>query len=175
MLPLSSVMMSKPERTFGIDPGLATLGWAVIEHHFDQVTLIDCGAITTSVDEPMPQRLQTIHDRLLALLRQYRPNHVSMEKLLFTKNVSSAMAVGQARGVATLAVAEADLPLREFTPTAIKQSVTGDGRADKRQIQQMLKLLLKVSTLPSNNDATDAVAIALCGAQTHDFSTRSAG
>ncbi len=167
---MSSVTMSKPQRTFGIDPGLATLGWAVIESAHGQVQLIECGAITTPAGNPIEHRLQQLHDDLLALIKQFQPDQVSMEKLLFTKNVSSAMAVGQARGVATLAVSEAGMPLVEFTPTAIKLSVTGDGRADKRQIQQMLKLLLKVKTLPRNDDTTDAVAIALCGAQTHNFS-----
>lgn len=162
--------MSNRRRTFGIDPGLATLGWAVVEHVGGQPRLIDCGAITTAATSPTTDRLSTLHDQLVALLRQHHPDEVSMEKLLFTKNVTSGIAVGQARGVATLAVAETGLPLREFTPTAIKQSVTGDGRADKRQVQQMLRLLLKLDSLPKNDDATDAVAIALCAAQTMDYS-----
>lgn len=163
-------MTPKPRRTFGIDPGLATMGWAVIEYTRGQTTLIDCGAITTAAGTPSTDRLAHLHDQLLLLLNQHRPDDVSMEKLLFTKNVTSGIAVGQARGVAALAVAEAGLPLREFTPTAIKQSVTGDGRADKQQVQQMLRLLLKVTSLPKNDDTTDAVAIALCGAQTIDYS-----
>ena len=162
-------MTSKSRRTFGIDPGLATLGWAVIDHDHGQIALIDCGCIVTTPDQQTTDRLQHIHDQLLKLLHQHQPDDVSMEKLLFTKNVSSGIAVGQARGVATLAVAEIGVPLREFSPTAIKQTVTGDGRADKKQIHQMVKLLLKLDSLPSNDDTTDAVAIALCGAQTHVF------
>ncbi len=161
--------MSNTRRIFGIDPGLASLGWAVVDHDHGKVHLVACGCLTTAAGEPATDRLQYLHDQLLALLRQHQPHEVSMEKLLFTKNVSSGIAVGQARGVATLAVAEAGLTLREFSPTAIKQSVTGDGRADKRQIYQMLKMLLKPQAIPTDDNAADAVAIALCGAQTMNY------
>ena len=169
---MSSVTMPRARRTFGIDPGLASLGWAVIERDGGDWRLVDCGCLTTAADRATTDRLQALHDQLLVLLRQHRPQDVSMEKLLFTTNVSSGIAVGQARGVAALAVGEAGLPLREFTPTAVKLSITGDGRADKRQIHQMLKLLLKTPHLSTNDNTADAVAIALCGAQTIDFSTQ---
>ncbi len=171
MSQIFSRMKPSLRRTFGIDPGLASLGWAVVEHEAGQVRLIACGCLTTASTDAPTQRLRFLHDQLANLFKEHQPHLVSMEKLLFTKNVTSGIAVGQARGVAALAVAEAGLPLREFTPTAVKQTVTGDGRADKRQIQQMIKILLRLPTTLSNDNTADAVAIALCGAQTIDFSS----
>lgn len=155
--------MKFKRRIIGFDPGLARFGWAVVEPGRTVDALVAAGCITTSGRQPDDRRLLSLHHELSALLQRYRPAAVAMEKLFFTKNVSSGLAVGQARGVALLTAAAHRLPIVEFTPTAVKHTVTGDGRADKQQIQRMVKLLLRPSIAPANDDTTDAMAIALCG------------
>ncbi len=151
-------------RVCGIDPGLARLGWAVVETSGQRTTLVAGGCLETRPDQATELRLLEIYERLARLLRQYRPAAVGIEKLYFTKNISTGIAVGQARGIVLLAAATAGTPIVEFTPTAVKQAVTGDGRADKRQIQRMVSLLLRLKRLPKHDDTTDAIAVALCAA-----------
>lgn len=155
--------MKTNRRVLGVDPGLGRLGWAILEQCSGEPKLIGCGCLETSARAEDPQRLQTLYRRLHDIITEYRPELVVVEKLYFTKNVTTGIAVGQARGVVLLSAAEATLPVLELTPTAVKQNVTGDGRADKRQLAKMVQLLLKLDRLPKHDDTTDAMAIALCG------------
>lgn len=156
--------VTKPSRpTLGIDPGLARLGWAIVTQREGKPTLVGCGCIETAPHQPTPLRLRLLWRRLSDIIREYRPERMAIEKLYFTKNISTGIAVGEARGVALLAAAELDLPLIELTPTAIKLAVTGDGRADKRQVGKMIQLLLRLRRLPQHDDTTDAIAVALSG------------
>ena len=156
--------MNNRRRVLGVDPGLARLGWAVLEVDGHDVTLVGCGGLETSAKEALPNRLLLLHKRLGDILREYRPLLVAAEKLFFTKNVTTGIAVAQARGAVLLAAAEHQLPFIEFTPTEVKSIVTGDGRADKRQVQRMIQILLKLKQLPKHDDTADAIAIALCAA-----------
>ena len=149
-------------RTLGIDPGLATLGWGVVETHGDAATLLGCGVICTAARTPLPARLLEIHTALRGVLEQYQPDTAAIEELFFGKNSTTAIAVGQARGVALLALAQAGLVVAEYKPTVVKQAVAGDGGADKRQMQQMVRITLRLAVAPTPDDAADAVAVALC-------------
>lgn len=145
----------------GIDPGLATLGYGVIEVNNDKRRLIQYGTITTPAGQPMPQRLKAIYGGMNQLLDIYQPDDVAFEELFFSKNITTGMAVSAARGVALLAVAQRTDNLYEYTPMQVKQAVTGYGKADKHQVQMMVKMLLNISEIPKPDDAADAVAIAL--------------
>jgi crossover junction endodeoxyribonuclease RuvC len=149
-------------RTLGIDPGLATLGWGVVETHGDAAALLGCGVICTAAHTPLPARLLQIHTALGAVLERYQPDAAAIEELFFGKNSTTAMAVGQARGVALLVLAQAGLAVAEYKPTVIKQAVAGDGGADKRQMQSMVRMTLRLAVAPTPDDAADAVAVALC-------------
>lgn len=127
--------------------------------------LREYGAIRTASATPMPERLREIHQGLASLIRDLKPTVCAVEELYFSANVSSAITVGQARGVVLLAAAEARLPVYEYAPNAVKQAVTGDGRADKRQVQDMLRMVLGLDEVPRPDDAADAVAAALCHLQ----------
>ena len=146
----------------GIDPGTAITGYGLVRDDDEELALITCGAITTSADQPLPQRLAAIYERLSALIAEHRPQAVVVEQLFFSRNVRTALAVGQARGVALLAAAHAKVPVYEYTPLQVKQAVAGYGRADKAQVQEMVRLLLKLDVVPQPDDAADAVAVAVC-------------
>jgi crossover junction endodeoxyribonuclease RuvC len=146
----------------GIDPGTAITGWGAVRKQGDDLVLVDYGTVNTSKDTPLPQRLQTIHRELGEIVSQHRPDAVAVETLFFSKNVKTALSVGQARGVALLAVAEAGIPFHEYTPLEVKQSVVGYGRATKDQIQQLVKMLLRLDSVPQPDDAADAIAVAIC-------------
>ena len=120
------------------------------------------GAITTPSDLPLPDRLKLLYRDLASLIEQSCPDQAAVEQLFFNKNVRTALAVGHARGVALLALAQANVPIYEYTPLQVKQAVTGHGRADKRQVQQMVTLLLNLDKVPKPDDVADALAIALC-------------
>ena len=150
-------------RVLGIDPGLARLGWAIIENRSGTAALVGCGCVETTAGQLLEHRLQTLHERVTDIIREYRPDRMAVEKLFFTKNVTTGIAVAHARGVLILAAAEHGLPVDEYTPTSVKSSVTGDGRADKRQMGRMIQLLLNLTRLPKHDDTVDAIAIALCG------------
>jgi crossover junction endodeoxyribonuclease RuvC len=145
----------------GIDPGTATTGFGVIDVDGHNMKYVDAGVILTTPDTPMPERLQTIYQELSGLIAEHRPDCMSIELLYFQTNVSTAISVGQARGVVMLAAADAKLPLGEYTPLQVKQAVTGYGKADKKQIQEMVKMLLKLNVIPKPDDAADALAIAI--------------
>lgn len=146
----------------GIDPGTATTGWGLVSRDGDALSLVDYGTIGTSPDVALPQRLQTIYRELGEIVARHHPDAAAVEKIFFNKNARTAMAVGQARGVALLAVADAGLPLHEYTPLEVKQSVCGYGRASKEQIQKLVKMLLGLEFIPQPDDAADAIAVAIC-------------
>ena len=151
-------------RIFGIDPGSIRTGYGCVETDGTRHRLIACGALSATTGEALPDRLRLIHDGILALLRSSSPDCVAIENLFHARNVKSALTLGHARGVVVLAAVEAGLPLVEYTPAEIKQSVVGYGRAEKPQVQQMVKLLLGLDTAPTPHDAADALAVAICHA-----------
>jgi crossover junction endodeoxyribonuclease RuvC len=146
----------------GIDPGTAITGYGLVHEENDQAVALAYGAITTPSELPLPDRLKLLQRDLAAVVAQYQPDQAAVEQLFFNKNVRTALAVGHARGVILLTLAQADLPIYEYTPLEVKQAVTGNGRADKRQVQQMVTLLLGLSKVPKPDDVADALAIALC-------------
>lgn len=152
----------------GIDPGLATMGWGAIDFDGVQARILDYGALTTPADMPMPQRLLALFEGVEELCARFSPDDIAMEELFFCKNVTTAIAVGEARGAAIVAMRKHTNNLFEYTPMQIKQAVTGYGKADKRQVQQMVKLLLHLPEAPRPDDAADGLAIAI----THAHSMR---
>ena len=145
----------------GIDPGLATLGYGVIEVNGEKRRVIQFGTLTTPAGQPMPQRLRAIFQGVNQLMDIYRPDDVAFEELFFSKNITTGMAVSAARGVALVAVVQRTDNLYEYTPMQIKQAVTGYGGADKHQVQQMVKMLLHMKDIARPDDASDALAVAL--------------
>lgn len=153
-------------RVLGIDPGTATTGFGLVEGEpGGEPSLVDYGAIRTAPPTPMPERLVEIHRALGCLIVELRPDAVAVEELFFAANATTAIAVGQARGVVLLAAAQAGLPVYEYKPLVVKQALTGYGRADKRQMQDMLRIILELPDIPRPDDAADAIAIALCHLQ----------
>lgn len=149
----------------GIDPGTATTGFGVIRVDRGRSTMLDCGIISTPKDLPHADRLRILYDDLSELIDCHRPVRVGIEKLFFTSNVTTAMAVSEARGVILLAIQQAGLELLEFTPTQVKQATTGYGQAKKPQMQSMVQKILQLDVVPKPDDAADALAIALAAAQ----------
>lgn len=162
-------------KIFGIDPGSDCTGYGCIEHDGARHRLVTCGAIATPPRATFPEKLRTIHDGLAALLAECHPECVAIENLFYARNVRSALKLGHARGVAVLAATEAGLPVVEYTPTQIKRAVVGYGRADKRQVQQMIKLLLGLDAVPAPHDVADALAVALCHGHSAGPTSNSAG
>jgi crossover junction endodeoxyribonuclease RuvC len=147
----------------GIDPGIARTGYGfVCLTEQGNLETIAYGVIETPAGQPVGQRLQTLYQRLSKLLLLHNPSTGAVEKLYFQRNVRTAMVVGQARGVAMLALAEADLEVAEFSPGVIKQAITGYGAADKKQMQQMVAAVLNLDEIPEPDDAADALAVAVC-------------
>ena len=147
----------------GIDPGLARLGYGVIEVVDRKIRPVCYGCIETSGKTLTPSgRLLKIYIEVKALLEKYQPGNLSLEKLFFQKNISSAMTVSEVRGVVLLAAEQRNIPVTEYTPNQVKQAVTGSGRADKRQVQEMITRLLRLEEIPKPDDAADALSIALC-------------
>ena len=145
----------------GIDPGLATLGYGVIEVTGDRRRMVQFGTLNTPAGQPMPQRLRAIFQGMNQLMDIYQPDDVAFEELFFSKNITTGMAVSAARGVALVAVVQRTENLYEYTPMQIKQAVTGYGGADKHQVQQMVKMLLNMRDIARPDDAADALAVAL--------------
>ncbi len=152
----------------GVDPGTATMGWGVIRQDGNRLRYIQHGAITTPSSWEMPRRLAHLFDSLTKLIRGYRPAAVVVEELFFNTNATTAITVGQARGVALLAAYKAGVPIFEYTPLQVKQTITSYGRADKRQVQEMVRMLLNLREIPRPDDAADGLAIAIC----HAFSSK---
>jgi crossover junction endodeoxyribonuclease RuvC len=147
--------------TLGIDPGTAVCGFGVVSLDGGSLRLIDAGCIRTDAEESDSERLRRLHAALRTIVAEHRPERIAVERLFFQRNVQTAMAVGQARGVALLAAAEADVPIDEPTPNEVKQAVCGNGAADKRQVAAMVERLLGISLERVPDDATDALALAI--------------
>lgn len=148
--------------TLGIDPGTASTGFGLINERNDKLCFVECGVIKTSPKNTAQERLRQIYHEAKALFRRYQPGSVAVEKLFFGKNAKTAIKVGQARGIILLAAAEAGIEIAEYTPLEVKMALTGYGRADKKQIQQMVKTLLGLNFIPKPDDAADALAVAIC-------------
>jgi crossover junction endodeoxyribonuclease RuvC len=146
----------------GIDPGTAALGYGIVEKTGSRLRAIDYGCFETSPDSPMPERLLAIHTLLDELISLHQPAVVAVERLFFSKNAQTAMAVGQARGVVLLTAAQHGRPVREATPNEVKSAIAGYGAADKEQVQRMVQLVLGMAEVPRPDDAADALAIAVC-------------
>ncbi len=151
----------------GIDPGTATMGWGLVRatdnpEAVGDFELVAYGAITTPAHTPLARRLLSIYSQLNELLNTYQPSEMVVEELFFNKNTTTAIAVGQARGVALLAAASRDIGVREYTPLQVKQALVGYGRATKDQVQQMVRLVLGLDFTPQPDDAADGLALAIC-------------
>lgn len=146
----------------GIDPGLADMGYGLISEAGGQLKMIAYGSIKTVKTEEPAKRLLLLEQKLLEVITEFKPDCAGIEQLFFGRNITTAISIGQARGVALLVLAKNNLPIREFTPLQVKQSVTGYGQADKKQVQQMVKAILKLKEIPKPDDAADALAIAIC-------------
>lgn len=153
-------------RILGIDPGTGILGFGVIDYVRGKISLVDAGVIRTPVHENDAVRLLTIYDELTEIIAQTKPEAMSVEKLFFARNVTTAMTVAQARGVVLLCGKQAQLAIHEFTPMQIKQAITGYGKADKKQMQEMVRVLLQLKEVPKPDDAADALAAAITYANT---------
>lgn len=153
----------------GIDPGIATVGFGIINKERNVTTVIDYGIISTPKTDPLPVRLEKIYSSIIKLIEKYNPTVAAVEELFFNKNIKTAFPVAQGRGVAVLACMHKKCELFEYTPLQIKQALTGNGRAEKHQVQFMVKAILKLKTIPKPDDAADALAIALCHGQTNTF------
>ncbi|HHX93046.1 MAG TPA: crossover junction endodeoxyribonuclease RuvC [Clostridiales bacterium] len=149
-------------RIIGIDPGYAIMGYGIVDQNGNQFRPVAYGCITTDKDQAMPDRLKRLYEGLTEIIADYQPEEASVEQLFFNTNVTTAIQVGQARGVAILACANSGLPVFEYTPLQIKTSLTGYGRAQKEQMQSMTKMLLGLESVPRPDDAADALAAALC-------------
>jgi crossover junction endodeoxyribonuclease RuvC len=153
----------------GIDPGMAIMGYGVIESNGNKVRALDYGVVTTPSDMETPQRLLRIFDSVEGLIQKYSPDAMVYEELFFNKNVKTALTIGHARGAAVLAGARQAIDLYEYTPLQVKQAVVGYGRADKQQVQGMVKLLLNLKEIPKPDDAADALAVAICHMHSAQF------
>ncbi|MGB7339378.1 MAG: crossover junction endodeoxyribonuclease RuvC [Phototrophicaceae bacterium] len=146
----------------GIDPGTAIVGYGLVKEHPDgALQAIEYGVIRTPAKTPMPERLNTIYDTLSDIIAEFKPDRSAVEELFFSRNVTTAITVSQARGVILLALQRAQIPINEYKPNLIKQSISGYGGADKHQMQEMVRLLLNLETIPKPDDAADALAISI--------------
>ena len=151
-------------RILGIDPGFAIVGYGVIDYEKGKYKSVDYGKITTPAGMDLPLRLKEVYDGILRLIELFNPDVLAIEELFFNTNVKTAIAVGHARGVIVLAAANKGIKINEYTPLQIKQAVVGYGRADKNQVQQMVKMFLGLKEVPKPDDTADALAVAICHA-----------
>lgn len=149
-------------RILGIDPGIAIVGFGILDYDGVKFTVVDYGAITSPAHTPVPDRIKMIYDDLSYVIDKYKPDQMAIEELFFNNNVKTAITVAQARGVLILAASNKHIPVFEYTPLQVKQAVVGYGRADKNQVQQMVKAILNLHEVPKPDDTADAVAIAIC-------------
>lgn len=154
----------------GIDPGIAILGFGLVKYEANRFTVIDYGAITTDSGIPMSSRLTIIYNGLINIIEKYKPDAYAVEELFFNKNIKTALTVGHARGVAVLAGSKSGVQVYEYTPLQVKQALVGYGRADKNQIQQMVKVILNLREIPKPDDVADALAVAICHGNSSNFS-----
>ncbi len=149
-------------KILGIDPGLAIVGYSIIEFEDDNVRLLNSGSVKTSKNNSESQRLLEIYEDITTLIEKYKPDIASVEKLFFFKNQKTVMPVAAARGVIMMALEKCSVPTYEYTPMEVKQALTGYGRAEKKEVEQMVKIALKCDSLPCLDDTVDAMAIAIC-------------
>lgn len=156
-------------RILGIDPGIAIVGFGVLDYEGNKFSVVDYGAVTTKAGEKLSDRLRNIYEDINVLIEKYRPDAFAIEELFFNTNVKTAISVAHGRGVIVLAASSQGLPVYEYTPLQVKQAVCGYGRADKPQIQRMVKSLLNLNAVPKPDDVADALAIAICHAHTAKY------
>ena len=154
-------------RILGIDPGYAIVGFGILEADRGQARLVRCGAINTPAGVPMPMRLLQIQEDMETLIRTFQPDAMAIEELFFNTNVTTGIGVAQARGIILATAAKLGVEIFEYTPSQVKQAVVGYGKAEKHQVMDMTKRILKLPAVPKPDDAADAVAIALCHARSH--------
>ncbi|MBD1371734.1 crossover junction endodeoxyribonuclease RuvC [Hazenella sp. IB182357] len=157
-------------RIMGIDPGIAIVGFGIIDRLGNRLSAVDYGSVQTKAGLNTATRLKQIYDDFTKLFASYQPDVVAIEKLFFNRNVTTAFTVGQARGVMMLAAEEAGVPITEYTPLQVKMGVVGYGQAEKRQVQEMVKVLLRLPAIPKPDDVADALAIAIC--EGHQMGTK---
>ncbi|GHU21550.1 crossover junction endodeoxyribonuclease RuvC [Spirochaetia bacterium] len=156
-------------RIIGVDPGLAATGWGVIEVQGQQIRCVSYNCVETKADVPRAERLFSIYKAFWSVLQEYQPAESAIETLYFAKNVSSAIPVAEARGVLCMTLAQYGIPVREFSPNAIKQAVVGRGMAGKSQVQELVRILLGLNSIPKPDHAADALGVAVCCAHTPVF------
>lgn len=157
-------MVKAPRLIIGIDPGIADTGFGLIKDDCGRLEMLAYGSIKTSKTDPLTKRLIDLQRQLKTIIDKYQPELAVIEQLFFCTNAKTAIVVGQARGVALLTLAQADIKIIELTPLQVKQGLTGYGKADKKQMQQMVKMILNLKQIPKPDDAADALAMAICGA-----------
>ncbi|MCL6459763.1 MAG: crossover junction endodeoxyribonuclease RuvC [Gorillibacterium sp.] len=154
-------------RILGIDPGIAIVGFGFIDKVGSRLTPVQYGCIQTKAHTDHSTRLKDVYDSVVQLIEKYEPEAMAIEKLFFNRNVSTALTVSEARGVTILAAVQKGLPIGEYTPMQVKQAVVGYGGADKKQVQEMTRILLKLSAVPKPDDVADALAVAICHAHSY--------
>lgn len=159
----------------GIDPGFAITGYGIVKYEGNKFSVIDYGALTTEAHIALPKRLLTLYEGLGELIALHKPDAVAVEELFFNKNIKTALNVGHGRGVALLAGASAGIDVFEYTPLQVKQAVAGYGRAEKSQMQQMIKLILNLPKIPKPDDVADALAIAVCHGHSYRMNSLQTG
>ncbi len=152
----------KKIRILGIDPGYAIVGFGVLDYDGSRFTPIEYGAVLTEAGTPFPDRLKAIHEDIEFIFNKFKPDCMAVERLYFTTNQKTAIDVAQARGITVLSAATRNIPVSEYTPLQVKLSVTGYGKAEKRQVMEMTRQLLSLAQIPKPDDAADALAIAIC-------------
>lgn len=157
-------------KILGIDPGMAIVGYSIIEFNGDSVVLLNSGSIKTSKNNSESQRLLEIFEDITTIIERYKPDIASIEKLFFFKNQKTVMPVAAARGVIMMALEKCGIQTFEYTPMEVKQVLTGYGRADKKEVEQMVKIALNCQALPCLDDTVDAMAIAICHTRNHNYS-----
>lgn len=160
---MSPRMSTSNITVLGLDPGIGRAGYGVVVQRRGELSLSALGVIETPASHKVGKRLAQIHETVRGLIKTHHPDRIAVERLFFTKNVTTAMVVGEARGVILLAAEESGVPVVEFTPSAVKQSITGYGAANKQQMQRMIQAMFRLKHLPKPDDAADAIAIAVCG------------
>lgn len=148
----------------GIDPGYAIVGWGVIEYNANRFSVVDYGAVTTQAGTPFNDRLKEVYDGIDSIMKRCSPEALAIEKLFYNTNAKTVIDVAQARGVINLAAVQNNIPIFEYTPLQVKQSVVGYGRAEKKQVQEMTRVILKLEKIPKPDDTADALAMAICHA-----------
>ena len=158
-------------RILGIDPGIAIVGYGVVDKEGNRYKTIAYDAVTTKAHTPLEDRLEKVYNGVCEIIKEYKPDAMSIEELFFNNNAKTALAVGQARGVIILAAVQNHIPVYEYTPLQVKQALTGYGRASKTQIQQMMKSMLGLTEIPKPDDVADALAIAVCHGNSMRFNS----